>query len=117
MALGWQVAFAQPCARPPALVGGITEPAAYAITRAADPDDPPLAGLNDMAWQADRGGVYAHVPRSQSVLALPTVGPVDPYLRVYAFTSPLARDAYVLVPGTRTVSGARRRGGGDGAAG
>ena len=59
-----------------------------------------------MAWQADRGGVYAHVPRSQSVLALPTVGPVDPYLRVYAFTSPLARDAYVLVPGSRTVSGA-----------
>ena len=59
-----------------------------------------------MAWQADRGGVYAQVPRSQSVLALPTVGPVDPYLRVYAFTSPLARDAYVLVPGGRTVSGA-----------
>ena len=38
--------------------------------------------------------------------APPTVGPVDPYLRVYAFTSPLARDAYVLVPGGRTVSGA-----------
>ena len=106
VALGWQVAFAHPCARPPAVVGGITEPATYAITRAADPDGPPLAGLADMAWQADRGGVYAHVPRSQSVLALPTVGPVDPYLRVYAFTSPLARDAYVLVPGGRTVSGA-----------
>ena len=106
VALGWQVAFAHPCARPPAVVGGITEPATYAITRAAEPDGPPLAGLADMAWQADRGGVYAHVPRSQSVLALPTVGPVDPYLRVYAFTSPLARDAYVLVPGGRTVSGA-----------
>ena len=92
VALGWQVAFAHPCARPPAVVGGITEPATYAITRAADPDAQPLAGLADMAWQADRGGVYAHVPRSQSVLALPTVGPVDPYLRVYAFTSPLARD-------------------------
>ena len=105
-ALGWQVAFAHPCARPPAVVAGITEPATYAITRAADPDAPPLAGLDDMAWQSDRGGVYAHVPRSQSVLALPTVAPADPYLRVYAFSSPLARDAYVLVPGGRTVNGA-----------
>ena len=88
----------------------ITEPATCAITRAADPDDPPLAGLADMAWQADRGGVYAHVPRSQSVLALPTVGPVDPYLRVYAFTSPLARDAYVLVPGGSHCERRRRAG-------
>ena len=106
VALGWQLAFAHPCARPPAVVGGVTEPAVYAITRAAAPDDPPLGGLDDMAWQVDRGGVYAHAPRARSVLALPTVGPVDPYLRIYAFTSPLARDAYVLVPGTRTVSGA-----------
>ena len=105
VALGWQVAFAHSCVRPPAAVGGITEPATHAITRAADPDDPPLAGLDDMAWQADRGGVYAQLPRSQSVLALPVIGG-DPYVRVYAFTSPLARDAYVLVPGTTTVGGA-----------
>jgi hypothetical protein len=59
-----------------------------------------------MAWAADRGGVYAQVPRSQSVLALPTDGPGDPYVRVYAFTSPLARDAYVLTRGGRTVAGA-----------
>jgi hypothetical protein len=106
VAVGWQVAFAHPCVRPPAAVDGVTEPASYAITRTAEPADPPLDGLNDMAWQADRGGVYVHVPRTQSVLALPTVAPVDPYLRVYAFTSPLARAAYVLVPGGRTVSGA-----------
>lgn len=106
VALGWQVAFTHPCVRPPAAVGGVTEPATHAITRAADPDDPPLAGLDDMAWQADRGGIYAQLPRSQSVLALPVVGPADPYVRVYAFTSPLARDAYVLVPGATTVGGA-----------
>lgn len=109
VALGWQVAFAHPCARPPAAVGGVTEPAALAVTRAGAPDDPPLAGLDDMAWQADRGGIYAQLPRSQSVLALPVVGPgesADPYLRVYAFTSPLARDAYVLVPGGTPVGGA-----------
>jgi hypothetical protein len=106
VALGWQVAFAYPCARPPAAVAGITEPPAYAITRSGRPDDPPLSGLDDIAWQADRGGAYAHVPRAQSVLVLPTVGPVDPYLRVYAFSSALARDAYVLVPGARAVGGA-----------
>jgi hypothetical protein len=59
-----------------------------------------------MGWQADRGGIHAQLPRSQSLLALPVVGPADPYVRVYAFTSPLARDAYVLVPGTTTVGGA-----------
>jgi hypothetical protein len=106
VALGWQVAFAHPCTRPPAAVDGVTEPATFGVTRAAAPDGPPLAGLADMAWAADRGGVYAQVPRSQSVLALPTDGPGDPYVRVYAFTSPLARDAYVLTPGGRTVAGA-----------
>ena len=55
----------------PAVVDGITEPATYGVTRAAAPDGPPLAGLADMAWAADRGGVYAHVPRSQSVLRVP----------------------------------------------
>ncbi len=106
VAPGWQLAFAHPCLRPPAVVDGITEPPAYAVLRAGAPDAPPLDGLGDIAWQPDRGGVFAPVPRSQSVLALAIVGHSDPYVRVYAFTSPLERAAYTLVAGGRTVAGA-----------
>ena len=106
VAVGWQVAFAHPCQRPPALRDGVTEPPVYAVLRAGGPDADPLAGLGDIAWQPDRGGVYAAAPRSQSVLTLPTVGPVDPYVQVVAFRTPLARAAYTLVPGGRTVAGA-----------
>ncbi len=106
VALGWQLAFAHPCQRPPAVVHGVTEPPRYAVLRAGAPDAAPLDALGDIAWQADRGGVFAAVPRAQSVLALATVGPVDPYVRVYAFTSPLRPAAYTLLPGTRTVAGA-----------
>jgi hypothetical protein len=105
VALGWQLAFAHPCQRPPAVLHGITEPPAYAVLRAGEPDATPLAALGDIAWQADRGGVFAQVPRAQSVLALATVPPVDPYVRVYALGSPLQRSAYTLVPGERTVNG------------
>ena len=106
VALGWQLAFAYPCQRPSAVVDGITEPPAYAVLRSGGPADVPLAGLDDIAWQPDRGGVFAAVPRSQSVLALATVGPVDPYVQVVAFTSPLPRAAYTLTAGGRTVWGA-----------
>jgi hypothetical protein len=105
VALGWQLAFGHPCQRLPAVVGGVTEPATFAVVRTAQPAAPPLAGLADLAWQADRGGVFAAVPRSQSVLQLATVGG-DPSVQVYAFTSPLARAAYTVTPGTRTVAGA-----------
>jgi hypothetical protein len=115
VALGWQVAFSYPCQRIPAVVDGITEPATYAVLRTGTASAPPLSGLDDIAWAADRGGVFAAVPRSQSVLALATAGPVDPYMQVFAFRSPLERAAYTLVPGGRVVGGADARlaGGGD----
>jgi hypothetical protein len=101
VALSWQVAFGFPCLRPSAVVHGITEPPAVGVLRAAQP----LGGLSDLAWQGARGGVFAQVPRTQSVLQLATVAPADPYLQVYVFGSPLARSAYALEVTTRTVAG------------
>ncbi|PVZ04243.1 arabinosyltransferase domain-containing protein [Actinomycetospora cinnamomea] len=103
VALGWHLAFAHPCLRPPAVVDGITEPPVAAILRV----DGPRAALDDIAWQPARGGVFGQVARSRSVLALATVGPVDPDVRVYVFGTPLARDAYTLTTEQRTVPGAR----------
>jgi hypothetical protein len=101
VAVAWQVAFGFPCLRPSAVVHGVTEPPAFGVLRAAQP----LGGLGDIAWHGPRGGVFAQVPRTQSVLQLATVGPADPYLQVYAFGSPLARDAYTLTTAPRTVAG------------
>ncbi|MDN5861432.1 MAG: arabinosyltransferase C-terminal domain-containing protein, partial [Pseudonocardia sp.] len=103
VALGWQLAFGYPCQRQPAVVDGITEPPAFAVLRAGEP----LGGLGGIAWQARRGGVFGQVTRTQSVLALATVGPVDPYVQVYAFDTPLSRDAYTLTTSDRTVGGAQ----------
>jgi len=102
IALGWQLAFAYPCQRPPAVADGISEPPRFAVLRSTVP----LGGLTDLAFQPGRGGVFGHVPRSQSVLQLATVGPVDPYVQVYAFDTELARDAYTLTTTSRVVAGA-----------
>ena len=102
VALGWQLAFAYPCQRPSAAVRGVTEPPAFAVLRA----EKPLDGLSDLAWQPGRGGLFGQVRRSQSVLQLATVGPVDPYLQVYAFDTRMSRDGYRLTTRSRTVAGA-----------
>ncbi|MHA6784100.1 arabinosyltransferase domain-containing protein [Pseudonocardia saturnea] len=104
VALGWQLAFGYPCQRQPAVLNGITEPPAYAVLRA----EAPLGGLDDIAWQPGRGGVFGQVPRSRSVLQLATVGPVDPYIQVYALGTELRRDAYSVTTRPRTVGGAAR---------
>jgi arabinosyltransferase C len=101
VALAWQVAFGFPCLRPSAVVHGITEPPEFGVLRAGES----LGGLGDVAWQGARGGVFAQVVRTQSVLQLATVAPADPYLQVYAFGTPLARDAYTLTAPPRTVWG------------
>jgi hypothetical protein len=62
--------------------------------------------LNDLAWQAPQGGVFGQVARTQSVLQLATVGPVTPYIQVYAFGTHLGRDGYILSIDRRTVAGA-----------
>jgi hypothetical protein len=95
------VAFGFPCLRPSAAVHGVTEPPEFAVLRAGES----LGGLGDVAWRDARGGVYAQVPRTQSVLQLATVPPADPYLQVYAFDTRLARDAYTLTATPRTVWG------------
>lgn len=102
VALGWKLGFGYPCQRRPAVVDGITEPPAFAVLRA----EGALAGLGDIAWQPGRGGVFGQVPRTQSVLQLATVGPVDPYVQVYALATPLHRDAYTLTTRVRTAGGA-----------
>ena len=103
VALAWPIAFAYPCQRQPGIVNGITEPAAFAVLWG---DQGALSGFSDGAWQAFRGGAFAQVPRSQSVLALATVPPVDPDVQVYVFGSPLGRDRYTLTEDRRTVGGA-----------
>jgi len=103
VALAWPIAFAYPCQRQPGIVNGITEPAAFAVLWG---DEGALSGFSDGAWQAFRGGAFAQVPRSQSVLALATVPPVDPDVQVYVFGSPLGRDRYTLTEDRRTVGGA-----------
>ena len=64
------------------------------------------AGFADGAWQPSRGGAFAQVPRSQSVLQLATVEPADPDVQVDVFGSDLGRDRYTLTEDKRTVSGA-----------
>ncbi len=102
VALGWQLGFGYPCQRQPAVVNGITEPPEFAVLRAAAP----LGGLGDITWQPGRGAVFGQVTRTQSVLALATVGPVDPYVQVYVLDTALDRDAYTVTTRTRTVGGA-----------
>jgi hypothetical protein len=102
VALAWQVAFGFPCLRPATVAHGVTEPPSFGVLRAAHP----LGGLGDSAWQGSRGGVFAQVPHTRSVLQLATVAPVDPHLQVYVFGTPLARDAYTLTTAPRTVAGA-----------
>jgi hypothetical protein len=103
VALAWPLAFGWPCQRQPGIVNGITEPAAYAVLWG---EKGALSGFADGAWQAFRGGAFAQVPRSQSVLALATVAPVDPHVQVYVFGSDLGRDGYTLSEDRRTVGGA-----------
>ncbi|MPZ64098.1 MAG: hypothetical protein GEU83_00745 [Pseudonocardiaceae bacterium] len=100
VALGWQLAFAHPCLRQPRVVDGITEPPAYAVLWARS-----TAGLDGIAWQPRRGGVFGQVTRTQSVLRLATVGPSDPNVEVYEFGTDLRRDAYTLTVDRRTVPG------------
>jgi hypothetical protein len=102
VALSWQVAFGFPCLRPPTVAHGVTESPAFGVLRAAHP----LGGLQDSAWQGARGGVFAQVQHTRSVLQLATVAPADPYLQVYAFGTPLSRNAYTLTTAPRTVAGA-----------
>lgn len=109
VALAWQLAFAYPCQRPPAVVNGVTEPPAYAVLLGGwASDEGALSGLNNIAWQADRGGVFGQAVRTQSVLQLATVGPIDPSIQVYAFGTSLRHDAYTLTTSQRTVPGYSR---------
>jgi hypothetical protein len=103
VALAWPLAFGWPCQRQPGIVNGITEPAAFGVLWGSNGA---LSGFSDGAWQASRGGAFAQVPRSQSVLELATVEPVDPNVQVAVFGSDLGRDRYTLTADKRTVGGA-----------
>ncbi|MGH3695460.1 MAG: arabinosyltransferase domain-containing protein [Pseudonocardiaceae bacterium] len=117
VALGWQLAFAYPCQRQPGVVNGITEAPSYAVLRGEETRGeergerprgeraPALSGLNDGPWLARQGGVFGQVARTQSVLQLATVGPVDPAVQIYAFGTRLGRDGYTLTTDRRTVLG------------
>ncbi len=102
VAMGWQLSFEYPCQRHPAIVDGITEPPAYAILW----DEPGMNEPRGLGWASSRGGAFGQVPRSHAVLRLATVEPVDPHIQVYAFTTPLAANAYTLTRRRRTVGGA-----------
>jgi hypothetical protein len=102
VALGWPLAFGYPCQRQPGIVNGITEPAAFGVLWGANG---PLSGFSDGAFQPSRGGAFAQLSRSQSVLELATVKPVDPNVQVVVFGSPLGRDRYTLLESRRTESG------------
>jgi hypothetical protein len=102
VALGWPLAFGWPCQRQPGIVNGITEPAAFGVLWGANG---PLSGFSDGAFQPSRGGAFAQLSRSQSVLELATVKPVDPNVQVVVFGSPLGRDRYTLIENRRTESG------------
>ena len=65
VALGWPLAFGWPCQRQPGIVNGITEPAAFGVLWGASG---PLSGFSDGAFQPSRGGAFAQLSRSQSVL-------------------------------------------------
>jgi arabinosyltransferase C len=112
VAVAWQHAFAYPCQRQPGMVNGITEPAAFAVLWGGGGA---LSGMRDNTWQAFRGGAFAQVPRSQSVLQLATVKPVSPNTEVYVFGSDLGRDRYTLTNDRRTVGGASTAAGRDAA--
>jgi arabinosyltransferase C len=103
VALAWPLAFAWPCQRQPGIVNGITEPAAFGVLWGAHGA---LSGFSDGAFQPSRGGAFAQVSRSQSVLELATVPPVDPNVQVAVFASPLGRDRYTLMEDRRTEAGA-----------
>ena len=103
VALAWPLAFGWPCQRQPGIVNGITEPAAFGVLWGAKGA---LSGFSDGAWQPSRGGAFAQVSRSQSVLELATVQPVDPNVQVEVFGSPLGRDRYTLMERWRTEAGA-----------
>jgi hypothetical protein len=105
VAVAWQFAFAYPCQRQPAVVDGITEPVRYAVLWANDPEQK-LAGMRDNTWVAGRGGLFAQVPRSQSVQQLAMAPGTDPHIQVYRFVSDLARSAYTVTRDRRTVWGA-----------
>ena len=51
-------------------------------------------------------GCTEELARSQSVLQLATVPPVDPRVQVVVFGSPLGRDRYTLIENRRTAGGA-----------
>lgn len=109
VALGWQLAFGYPCQRQPAVVNGITESPSFAVLLGGwGLDAGALSGLADGAWQALRGGAFGQVVRTQSVLELATVGPIDPSIQVYAFGTSLSRDGYILTTSRRTVPGYSR---------
>ena len=59
-----------------------------------------VASLTATYWH------FAQVSRSQSVLELATVQPVDPNVQVAVFASPLGRDRYTLMERRRTEAGA-----------
>ncbi|MGH3824670.1 MAG: arabinosyltransferase domain-containing protein [Pseudonocardiaceae bacterium] len=102
VALAWQLAFVYPCQRQPGVVNGITEAPSYAVLWGEEA----LSGLSDIGWQAHQGGVFGQVARTQSVLQLATVSPVDPSIQVYAFGTRFGRDGYTLTTDRRTVLGA-----------
>jgi hypothetical protein len=101
--LGWPLAFGWPCQRQPGIVNGITEPAAFGVLWGAKGA---LSGFSDGAFQPSRGGAFAQLSRSQSVLELATVQPVDPNVQVVVFDSPLGRDRYTLLEDRQTEAGA-----------
>ena len=103
VALGWPLAFGWPCQRQPGIVNGITEPAAFGVLWGANGA---LSGFSDGAFQPSRGGAFAQLSRSQSVLQLATVEPVDPNVQVVVFGSDLGRDRYNLIENRRTTGGA-----------
>lgn len=103
VALGWPLAFSWPCQRQPGIVNGITEPAAFGVLWGAKGA---LSGFSDGAFQPSRGGAFAQLSRSQSVLELATVQPVDPNVQVEMFGSSLGRDRYALLERRRTEPGA-----------
>jgi arabinosyltransferase C len=104
VALAWQLAFAYPCQRQPTVADGITEPVRYAVLW-GDPEEG-LSGIKDNTWVPERGGLFAQVPRSQSVQQLAVVPGVDPHIQVFRFDTDLARAAYTVTETRRTVPGA-----------
>jgi hypothetical protein len=104
VALGWQIAFEYPCLRQSRIHNGITEPASAAVLWTSKP----ASGTQDGTWQAFRGGLYAPLLRSQSVLELPVRvrgQASESRIEVLLFESPLARDAYTVTTRERRTDG------------